>query len=118
MAEQAEVLEHNADAAPEDRERLSRRIAQLLAEQPDPAPRRPLREIEQLEQRGLARARRTGEEIEPAVVQPEVEIAQDLGPGSVPKPDAIEFRNLRQLIFPPPCLAKPGAFLFTLSSAS
>src|SRR5438046_2279102 len=81
---------------------LTRRLRQLLVEQANPPARRPLRKVEQLEKRSLTRAGWPGEEIEAAVVEPEVEVAQDLGPGSVPQPDAIELRDLRQLLLPPP----------------
>ena len=72
---------------------VARRFAQFLAEQLDAAARRPLGEIEQLEQRGLARARRAGEEIEAAAAQAEVEIAQHFGARAVAQADAIEFGN-------------------------
>ena len=50
VTDQPEVLEDDADAAAEGRQRLARRFAQLLAEQADAAARRALREIEQLEE--------------------------------------------------------------------
>jgi hypothetical protein len=46
MADQAEVLEHDADAAAERRHRLAGSVGQLLAEQLDVSPCRPLREVE------------------------------------------------------------------------
>ena len=71
--------------------RLARRIGQFLAEQLDPAARRALREIEQLEKRRLAGARRAGEEIKAAAPEPKIEVAKHFGAGAVAQPDAIEF---------------------------
>ena len=107
------------------RQRVARRIGQLLAEQADAAARRALGEVQQLEQRGLARARRAGEEIEAARRQPEVEVAQHFGARAVAQADAVEFGNCRQLLSSRRlaargalCLAKPDAFLFTLPAPS
>ena len=100
MADQPEVLEDHADPAAEGGQRLARRVAQFLAEQADPAARRALGEVEQFEQRGLARARRAGEEIEAAAAQPEVEVAQHLGAGAVAQAHPVEFDDRRQLHTP------------------
>ena len=98
MADQAEILEHDPDAAAKLRQCIARRVAELFAEQADPAPRRPLRQIEQLEQRGFARARRAGEEIEAPAGQPELEVAQDLGARAKAQADAVEFGDFGQLL--------------------
>jgi len=50
VPDQPKVLEHHADPAAERRQRFALGLAQLFPEQADPAPGRPLREIEQLEQ--------------------------------------------------------------------
>jgi hypothetical protein len=50
VANEAEVLEHDANPATVGRERLARRFAQFLTEQLDPAAGRPLREVEQFEE--------------------------------------------------------------------
>ena len=91
MANQAEVLEHHADAPAKWRERLSRRLAQLLSEQFDAAARRTLCKIEQLQQRGLSCARWAGEKIEGAGAKPEIEIPKNFGARSVSKAHAVEF---------------------------
>ena len=95
MPDQAEVLEHDADPAAEGRQRVARGLGQLLAEQAYASARRPLREVEQLEKRRLPRARRAGEEIESAVGEPEIEVAQHLGARAVAQADAVEFGNRR-----------------------
>ena len=75
MRDQPEILEDDADPPAEAGQALARHGDDVLAEQADQPAARPLREIEQLEQRGLARARRAGEEIEAALAQRESEIA-------------------------------------------
>ena len=94
MTDQAEVLEHDSNAAAILRKRLSRRFGELVAEQANPAARRPLRQVEQLEQRSLACSRWPGEEIEAALAEAEVEIAQDFRSRAVAQADAVEFRNV------------------------
>ena len=121
MPDQPEILEDDADAAAVVGQRIARRIGHLLAEQSNPAAGRPLGEVEQLEERCLARTRRTGEEVEAAFGQPEIEVAQDFGARAVAQADAVEFRDRSQLTSLPlsirpwrgPRLAKLRAFLFT-----
>ena len=102
MADQAEVLEHDADPAAEVRQRVARRIGQFLAEQPDAAARRPLREVEQLEQRRLAGARRAGEEIEAAVAR-----AGSRGRAGLRRPCRSAGRRCRIRRLPPACSPLP-----------
>ena len=71
-------------------------VGQILAEQAKLAAGRPLGEVEQLQQRGLAGARRPGEEIEGAALKPEIEIAQDFGAGAVAQPNPVKFDDRRQ----------------------
>jgi hypothetical protein len=101
MADQPEILENHADPAPERRQRFSFRIAQFFAEQPDSPARRPLRKVEQLEQGRLPRTRRPGQEIEAAVVEPEIQVAQHFSARAVAQADAVEFGNRWQFAFPP-----------------
>src|SRR6476469_7098644 len=96
MADQAEVLEHDPDAAAKAGQRVALGVAQFLVEQADPAARRALGQIKQLEQRGLARAGRAGEEVETAAGQPEIEVAKHLAPRPVAQADPVEFGNRRQ----------------------
>src|SRR3954454_10083392 len=100
MTDQAEVLEHDSSAVAILRKRLSRRFGELVAEQANPAARRPLRQVEQLEQRSLACSRWPGEKIEAALAEAEVEIAQDFRSRAVAQADAVEFRNVWQCAFP------------------
>src|SRR3546814_114606 len=64
---------------------------QILAEQADDATARPLREIEHLEQRRLARTRGAGEEIEAARLKVEADVREYLGIGTIAQPNAVEF---------------------------
>src|SRR6185503_15592598 len=96
-----------SDPAAEGGQRLARRFAQLFAEQPDSAPRRPLREVEELQKRRLSRARRSGEEIEAAIRQAEIEVAQNFGARAVAQADAVEFGNCWQLAVPPEGSPRP-----------
>ena len=96
MADEAEILEHHADAAAEGGQQVARGVGQFLAEQADPAARRALREVEQFEQRGLARARRAGEEIELPRAKPEVEIAQHFAARAVAQANAVKFDDRAQ----------------------
>ena len=122
VRDQPEVLENDADPPAEGGKQLARGVAELLVEQADAPARRPLGEVEQFQQRRLARARRPGEEIEAAAREPEIEVAQHFGIGAVAQPDAIEFDYGRQLAPPMSLklvacgrrLANPPAFLFTL----
>ena len=100
MPDQAEILEDDADAPAKCGQRVARSLAQFLAEQLDPAAGRTLREVEQFEQRGLPGAGRSGEEIEPALREPEVEVAQDFGTRAVAQADAVEFDDGRQVPVP------------------
>jgi hypothetical protein len=49
MADEAEILEHDADAAAKGGQDVARGVGQFLAEQADAAARRALREVEQLQ---------------------------------------------------------------------
>src|ERR1041385_5007238 len=83
MPDQPEILENHADSAPELRERVARGTAELLTEKLDPAARRPVGEIEELQKRRLARAGWAGEKIESALAETEIEVAQPLGSRTV-----------------------------------
>ena len=96
MPDQAEVLKDDANPASEGRQRIARRIAQLLAEQLDPPARRPLGKVEKLEQRGFAGAGWAGEEIKAALAEAKVEIAQDFSASPVAQSYRIEFDDCSQ----------------------
>ena len=101
MPNEAEVLKHDADAAAILRECLARRFSELAAEEANPTARRPLRQIEQLQERRLSRSGRAGEEIEAALPQAEIEVAQHFCASAVAQADAVEFGNVGQFASPP-----------------
>ena len=90
MGDEPEILEDDADPPPEAGQALPRHGDDVLAEQFDQAAARPLGEVEELEERGLARARRAGEEVEAAVAQREAEVRQRLRSRAIAQPDIVE----------------------------
>ena len=62
VTNQPEVLENDANAAAEIWQGVALDLAHFLAEEADPATRRSLGEVKQLEQRGLAGPGGTGQE--------------------------------------------------------
>ncbi len=105
MRHQPEILEHHADPAAKSRQAVTRQHHRILAEQPDHATRRALREVQQLQQRGLAGATRTGEEIERTTAQGEADVRQRLRSGvrtrAVTKPDILELDDIRHDVVAP-----------------
>jgi hypothetical protein len=93
MREQAEILEHHADAATEARQARAAELHDILAEQPDAAARRTLGQIEHLEQRRLARTGRAGEEIKSPLREAEAQVRQRLGAGAVSQADILELHD-------------------------
>ncbi len=83
VIQQAELLKHHPDAAPQLRQGAARRGRQGLAEQIDQPARGPLGHVDQLEQRALARAGRAGEEMERARLQVERDVAQGFGRAAI-----------------------------------
>jgi predicted Zn finger-like uncharacterized protein len=123
MPHEPEVLEDDSDPAAKRGKSLPWRFAELFAEQANPSPRRSLREVKKLQQRGLARARRPREKIEAAAAELEIEIAQDFGSRAVAQADAREFGDRLQSVSPLRStgagrLAKAHAFLFTVGLSS
>jgi hypothetical protein len=94
MMDEPEILEDDADPAAEARQPLPRHGDDVLVEQLDQPPARPLGEIEQLEKRGLARARRPGEEVEAAVTKREAEVRKRLRPRPIAQPDIVELDDV------------------------
>ena len=121
MADEPEVLEDHADASPEVGKRFAGSLAKIFAEEPDPAARRSLRQVQELQQRCLSRARRASEEIEASCRQREIEVAEHLGARSVAQSHAFELNDSRQnnpsqplgLLACGSRLANACAFLFT-----
>lgn len=110
VPDEAEILEDNADTAAIIRQDVPWCIAEILAEQPDPAAGGAASEIEKLQERRLSRTGRSGEEIEAAFGQPEIEVAQDLGSSAVTQTHAVEFDDRRQKPAPPICHGLLHAF--------
>jgi hypothetical protein len=94
VIDQAEILENHTQTAAEGRQLRARLGDYIASEHADRAARRTLREIEQFQQRGLARPARAGEEIEPTGKQSEGQIAQNLTVRAVAKADIVEARDL------------------------
>ena len=87
MIQQPEILEHHPDAAAEGRQVAAPGGGQFGAEQGDQAPAGRLGDIDQLQQRGLARARKAGQEGERARLQRETDIAQHFGARAIAHAD-------------------------------
>jgi len=94
VPDQSKVLEHDSDPAAILRKRIARRVGEFVAEEANSPAGWPLREIKQLEQRRLARSGGAGEEVEAALSEAEVEIAQDFGARAVAQADAVEFGDI------------------------
>ena len=94
VREQAEILEHHPDPAAEARQALARERHRILAEQAGSAAGRALRQIQQLQQRGLARPRCPGQEIERARLERERHVAQRLRAGAVAQPHILELHDI------------------------
>ena len=91
MIDQAEILEHNADLAPQQGQRVARQRRQVLRRTAKTAPRDgTLGEIHEAQQRRLAGAARPGEEMERAGLEPQGDVAQHLGAGAIPHRDILE----------------------------
>jgi hypothetical protein len=96
MRNQAEILEYDADPAPQGRKLAPRQAGQILAEQRNQAARRALGHIDQAQQGGLAGARRAGEEMERARLEAQGDVAQHLRPPAVSHADILEPHHRRQ----------------------
>ena len=90
MVEQAEILQHDADALAQVGELVLAEQRDVVAEQVDQAARRPQRQEQQPQQRGLAGAGRAGEELERMRRDLEVEVAQNLRAEPVTQSDIFE----------------------------
>ncbi|MGY4463711.1 phosphoserine phosphatase [Bradyrhizobium sp. LB13.1] len=90
MVEQAEILEHDADALAQIRDLVLAELRDVVAEQIDEAARRSMREEQQAQQRGFAGAGRAGEKLKGMRRDMEAEVAQDLGPQAVTQSDIFE----------------------------
>ena len=90
MIEQAEILQHDADALAQVGDLLLAEQRDVLAEQIDEAAGRPQRQEQQAQQRRLAGAGRAGQELEGMGGDQESEVAQNLRTESVTQADIFE----------------------------
>ncbi len=95
MRDEAKILEHDADPATQRGQARARHGDGILAEQPDEPAAGPLREIEKLEQRGLASPRGAGEEIKAAGIQREADVGQRLRARAIAQTDILELHDAR-----------------------
>ena len=90
VRDQPKVLEHHPKPAAKAGQAFARQGDRIGSEHPDHPARGPLRQIEQLEQRGLARAARPGQEVKAARKQRERDIAEHFAVGAIAQPDIVE----------------------------
>ncbi len=90
MREETEVLEDDPDAASERGQLDAPQDRDIAVEQGNDAARGAMREVQQLQQRRLARATRTEEEVERAGFEREADVAEYFGTRAVAHPDVLE----------------------------
>ncbi len=93
MVEEAEILEHHAHPAAQAGQVVLGNIRHVLAEDGDEPPRRAHRHQDQAQERGLAGARRPGEELERIGLDREGEVAQDLRAHAVAHAHILELHD-------------------------
>ena len=108
MVEQPEILEHDADAPPQCRQRVLAERRDIVAEQRDQSARGPQRQEQQAQEGGLAGARRAGEKLERLRVDAKGQIAQDLGTEAVAQPYMLEPNHVPLPARVAPHTADPG----------
>lgn len=97
MRDQPKVLKNDADAAAKARQALAGERHHILSEQPDDAATGALGEVEELQQRRLARARRAGQEIEAAAMQREADVGQRFAVQTIAQADIFELDDRRHV---------------------
>src|SRR6185312_6768653 len=90
VVEQAEILQYDADPLAQIRDLVLVEQRDVLAEQIDQAARRPQRQEQKFQQRGLAGAGRASEKLEGMRRDDETEVAQNLRAKPVTQPDIFE----------------------------
>jgi hypothetical protein len=95
VRDQPEILEDDADAAAEAGQALTRQRHHILPEQADDAAARPLGKVEELQERGLSRARCAGQEIEAAAMQGEADVRQRFTVQTIAQADIFELDDRR-----------------------
>ena len=108
MVEQAKILEHDADAAPQRRHRVLRQCRDVVAELGDQAARRLERQEQQPQQRGLAGAGGPGQELERMRLDAEREVAQDLRAQPIAQADVLKSDHTPLRSNSPKARATPG----------
>ena len=95
--DQAEILEHDADAPAQHGELIARQVRHVLVEEMQAAGGRPLGAIDEAQKRRLAGAARAGEIVERARVKPQGDVAQHLRSRAVAHRDILEPNQARFL---------------------
>ncbi len=90
MVEQAEILKHDADPAPQAGQFPPVHLRRLPSEQADRAARRCVRHVHEPEQGRFAGPGAPGQEVERGRRQREGDVAEDLFAGAVAHADAVE----------------------------
>ena len=93
LRQQAEILEDDADAPPQQSKCRPRRRADVGAEQDQPAAAGPGCHVENPQQRRLARAAGANQEMERARCQVHRDLVEDLRPRPVAQGDLVEARD-------------------------
>ena len=93
MVEQAEILEHHADAALQAAGLGAVELRRIAAEDHDPATRDRLGQGQDTQQRGLAGAARAHEEVEAAGGEAQPDVAQHLGTVAVAHRDVLQLHD-------------------------
>ncbi|OIQ65125.1 hypothetical protein GALL_533180 [mine drainage metagenome] len=100
MIEQPEILQYDSDPLAQIGDFILAEQRDVMTEQVDQAAGRPQRQKQQLQKRGFARARWTGEELEGMGGNLEIEIAQNLRAKPVTQsdifePNQVQLRSMR-----------------------
>ena len=90
VVEQAKILEDDADAAAQGRDRVFVERGDIAAEQTDEAARRLQREQDELQQGRLAGARGAGQELERLRLDAKADVLEDLAAHAVAQADVFE----------------------------
>ncbi len=94
VRKQLEFLEHDPHLAAQRRQGRARERRDVAPEQGDDPPGRLQRQVEELEQRGFARAAFPGQEVERTLGEREGHVLQDFGPESVTESRVLEANDV------------------------
>ena len=90
VVEQAEILENDANPAPELGAGARGELGHVLAENENQAPGRPERHEKKAQKRRLAGSRRSGQEVKGPGKHVKGDVAQDFGAGAVAEPHIVK----------------------------